>query len=222
MDAVPPYERIEKIKQSDLDEMIEKEKAWITEDGKKRSEKEQKEYMESSNKFIQGTLDKITVDHIMVYIAKGVAANRNPIMLYRHICKYSYEQRDMINPYDMHIHDILTKPLDELLKNRKELVIPVNMDTSKSIIQLIDSIIPEGYRLYHRYTEGHIRYEIYVCYDSMICHDPCCILLTCGSFGWYYPLRVLFCCMTFGLSTCVCNTTGHRIIGAHHDSIGCI
>ena len=191
------YNRTGKIQLCDLAELIGTEKASVTRNKEELREKEEKRLIETRTRFIQSILTCTTEKHISKCIASGIAEDRHQITLYCRENKWSGfdESRDVI----------LNTPIYLLSINHKELLVGKDdyIDSSKSIVQMIDDLIPEGFRLHYEYRGSSGYYTISIFNESMISKDSCFFsVLSCQSYDCYYclwhPVLTTLCC------PCIC------------------
>jgi len=168
------YKHIGKIQLEDLSVSIGVETALKNQRDKERCDENKMETIKSYTTFVNSVLPYITKDNISSSISKAMVSNQQRIVL--------FSQRTEIGDYLYHGRDdLISYPINKLKLNHGDLVTPDStIDYSKSIIQIIEDLIPEGFRVYYGYNLSSKYYMITLYYDS-ICNDPLCYNLWCGS-----------------------------------------
>ena len=169
------------------------------------------------NIMLQLTKKEIIEKHII----SSIAQNKQEIIIYHSeksgdFVKFPDYTFDSVN-YD----NILDTPISKLNIYHDELdetIINEN-NINKSIIEIIEDLLPIGYRIYNMYAikfnknkpfydlNGHkIVYEIVIRSDSYICNDTCLFFLCCKQKSQCY--YCLSCCIAqyfFGCFGCDCS-----------------
>ena len=169
------YERIGKIKLTELAPLIETQKTHLIQIKKAYNEKEKKELMETHTSIIKSILDKLTEEYMNSIITRIVAGNHHRVIFYDYECTKNDSNNNSIEK-------LVTTPIYLLSINHQDLITSHGMiDTSRSIIQLIENLIPDEIRLYYGYSAANTYYQIVFRYGSMYCNDPCCFIICCHS-----------------------------------------
>lgn len=107
--------------------------------------------------------------------------------------------------YDSDTYALLNNSVGELDIHHDNL--HTNFDSNISILEAIEMIIPDGYRLYVTYRKLMEEFHIIVRRGSYICNDPCCFFLFCKNRPLYdcvclpcirgtgNPVYDFFCCL---------------------------
>lgn len=202
------HHSIQKIDILSLDEKIEKIRASdtvIKGDVLRQKQTERDEYKEGfkrqKTKILDFYLKRITRERIEQSITYIIAKDADCCILAKEtIKKYGNNEYD----WDIDRDLLLDTPLGQIPDIDMNFII--GLDTSKSIMQMLKEIIPDGFRVYNIYGNNRgvsSEYEITIRYKSVLCNDPCCLFLCLyNKVCMYKTDRCCYYC--FGYPSCRC------------------
>lgn len=200
------HHSIQKIDILSLDEKVEKIRASdtvINGDILRQKQIGHEEYKEGfkrqKTKILDFYLKRITRDRVEESIAMIVAKDTDCCIL----------AKEIINRYNEYDQDIdrdllLDTPLGQIQDIDMNFII--GLDTSKSVMQMLKEMIPDGFRIYNMYSTKrniNIDYEITIRYKSVLCNDPCCLFLCLYNKVCMYKTEQC-CYYCFGYPSCRC------------------
>lgn len=187
----PSYKVVSKINVADLSELVEEKKQ------KNVTANTEKEIQlkHGRTQIVNSYLRITTAEYITPHIANGLVHHSNLIILYTELIGTD-EVNGTSHWGEMPFHNrdkLLNTPICDLDIFEEDLTHKV-ADRNKSIIQMIEDVVPDGYRVNSLYGGqpnndwSHRRYEVTIRNGCIICNDPCCLVFCCFSKSCLYAL----------------------------------